>query len=153
MPLVRIDLREGKGADYIRAVGEAVHRALVACLDVPPRDHFQPITERRPAHLVYDPAYLDVSRTDDIVFVHVTLSAGRSTNQKRAFYAGATALLGDNPGLRPEDVVIVLSENTREDWSFGNGEARYLVRPREQWRKRPAIDPRRRRTGRGTVQE
>jgi hypothetical protein len=27
-----------------------------------------------------------------------------------------------------------LVENTREDWSFGNGEASYVVLPQERWR-------------------
>jgi hypothetical protein len=30
--------------------------------------------------------------------------------------------------------MIHLVENTREDWSFGNGEAQYVVLPKEQWR-------------------
>jgi hypothetical protein len=33
-----------------------------------------------------------------------------------------------------EDVAIALVENTREDWSFGRGQASYVELPREQWR-------------------
>jgi hypothetical protein len=29
--------------------------------------------------------------------------------------------------LRPEDVQVILSPNTREDWSFGNGLASYVT--------------------------
>jgi len=134
MPLVRIDLRAGKPADHVRAIGAAVQRAIVECLDVPVRDQFQVINEHAQEHLVYNPEYLDVRRTDDIVLVQITLSAGRTAQQKQAFYARLAALLGEKPGLRPEDVTIALVENTREDWSFGNGEASYLVLPRERWR-------------------
>ena len=45
MPLVRIDLRAGKPAEYVRAIGAAVQRAMVEALDVPPRDQFQVINE------------------------------------------------------------------------------------------------------------
>jgi hypothetical protein len=45
-PLVRIDLREGKTKPYVAALGEAIHRAMVETLGVPPRDHFQIIRER-----------------------------------------------------------------------------------------------------------
>jgi hypothetical protein len=38
MPLVRIDLREGKTKEYRKAVGDAVHRAMVETLGVPVRD-------------------------------------------------------------------------------------------------------------------
>jgi phenylpyruvate tautomerase PptA (4-oxalocrotonate tautomerase family) len=107
---------------------------MVETLDVPARDQFQVLNEHDADHLVYNPDYLDIRRTDDIVLIQITLSAGRSTEQKQAFYARLAALLGQDPGLRPEDVTVSLIENTREDWSFGNGEASYLALPRERWR-------------------
>ena len=134
MPLVRIDIRKGKSPEYVRAVGDAVHRAMVEALDVPERDHFQIITEHDAAHLLYEPGYLDVKRTDDVVFIQVVLSAGREVGKKQAFYARLAELLHESPGLRKEDVVINLVEDKREDWSFGNGVASYVVLPREQWR-------------------
>jgi phenylpyruvate tautomerase PptA (4-oxalocrotonate tautomerase family) len=134
MPLVRIDLRQGKPASYIRAVGDAVHRAMFETLGVPERDRFQVISEHRPEQLVYDPNYLDVERTDDVIFIQVFLSAGRETQQKQAFYARLAALLQEKPGIRPQDVLINLMEDKREDWSFGNGLAQYVVLPKEQWR-------------------
>jgi phenylpyruvate tautomerase PptA (4-oxalocrotonate tautomerase family) len=134
MPLVRIDLRKGKSAEYVRAVGEAVHRAMVEVLDVPARDHFQVITEHDAQHLIYGSDYLGIKRTDDVVFVQVVLSAGRDVPKKQAFYARVAELLHEKPGLRKEDVVINLVEDKREDWSFGNGQASYVVLPREHWR-------------------
>ena len=125
MPLVRIDLR---------AIGAAVQQSMIECLDVPARDQFQVIAEHDPDHLVYNPDYLDIQRTDDIVLVQITLSTGRPTAQKQAFYARLAALLREDPGRRPEDLAVSLVENTREDWSFGNGEASYLTLPRERWR-------------------
>lgn len=46
MPLVRISLREGKPETYRRAIGEAVHRAMVETISVPALDRFQVITEQ-----------------------------------------------------------------------------------------------------------
>jgi 4-oxalocrotonate tautomerase len=134
MPLVRIDLRRGKPPTYVRAIGDPVHRALIDCLDVPIRDHFQVISEHAPEHLISDPAYLGVDRTDDVMVVQITLSAGRTREQKQRFYARLTSLLQQNPGVRPQDVIINLVEDTREDWSFGNDEAQYVVLPKEQWK-------------------
>ena len=45
MPLVRIDLLQGKPKEYIAAIGESVHRAMVDTIGVPVRDHFQVITQ------------------------------------------------------------------------------------------------------------
>ncbi len=123
MPLVRISLREGKSEAYRRAIGEAVHRAI----NVPALDRFQVITDHSPSGLIYDPRYLDIVRSDDAVFVQMTLNAGRSVEQKRALYARIAALLAENPGVRPQDVLVNLVEVPRENWSFRNGEAQYAT--------------------------
>jgi len=125
MPLVRISLREGKSAEYRRAIGDAVHRAMVETINVPAADRFQVITEHSPDNLIYDPSYLNIDRSDDVVFVQVTLNAGRTIEQKKALYARIAELLAENPGLRPQDILINLVEVSRENWSFGNGEAQY----------------------------
>jgi len=127
MPLVRISLREGKPEAYRRALADGIHRAMVDAINVPPLDRFQVITEHPAESLIYDPAYLGIVRSDDVVFVQITLNAGRSTEQKRALYARMAELLGVNPGLRPQDLLISLVEVSRENWSFGDGQAQYAV--------------------------
>ena len=133
MPLVRIELMEGRTDTEIAAIGDAVQGAMVDTLNVPQRDRFQVITEHRPNRLRYDKSYLGIERSDGIVFVQVFLSKGRTTEQKQAFYAALARGLG-GAGVRPGDVAVALVENTREDWSFGNGVAQYLVLPREEWK-------------------
>jgi len=127
MPLVRISLREGKPETYRRALADGIHRAMVDAINVPPLDRFQVITEHPAESLIYDPAYLGIVRSDDVVFVQITLNAGRSTEQKRALYARMAELLGVSPGLRPQNLLISLVEVSRENWSFGNGQAQYAV--------------------------
>jgi phenylpyruvate tautomerase PptA (4-oxalocrotonate tautomerase family) len=126
MPLVRIDLRSGTSVQYRKAIGEGVHQAMVEALAIPPDDHFQVLTEHPPEGLVYDPQYLGVQRSDKVVFVQITLSAGRRPQQKRKLYKRIVELLSASPGLRPEDVVINLVEVVWENWSFGNGDAHYM---------------------------
>jgi 4-oxalocrotonate tautomerase len=125
MPLVRISLPQGKAPDYARAVGDAVHQAMVETIAVPPLDRFQLITEHPADGLVYDPAYLGIPRSDGVVFVQITLNAGRTLEQKRALYARIAALARERAGVRPEDVLVSLVEVPRENWSFGNGVAQY----------------------------
>jgi hypothetical protein len=71
MPLVRIDLLQGKPKEYVAAIGESVHRAMVETIGVPARDHFQVITEHAPGNLVYDARYLKVNRSDNVVFIQI----------------------------------------------------------------------------------
>ena len=72
MPLVRIDLCKGKPVEYVRAVGEAIHRAIAEVLGAPARDNFQAITEHDSDHLIYSPDYLDIARSNDIIFVQIS---------------------------------------------------------------------------------
>jgi 4-oxalocrotonate tautomerase len=125
VPLVRIDLREGKSDDYRRAVGDAVHRAMVEAINVPAMDRFQVITQHGPGGLIYDPGYLDIARSDDVILIQITLNTGRTVEQKKALYARIVQLLAENPGVRPQDVLINLVEVPRENWSFGDGIAQY----------------------------
>ncbi len=125
MPLVRISLRAGKSDEYRRSIADGIHRAMVEKLAVPEQDRFQVITEHGSDALIYDPAYLGIQRSDDIVLVQITLSAGRKPTQKRDFMSRAAALLAQNPGLRPQDLFINLVEVAWENWSFGEGKAQY----------------------------
>ena len=126
MPLVRISLRQGTSAEYRKAIADGVHRAMVEAIAVPPDDRFQVITEHPPEGLIYDPQFLGVRRSDRIVFVQITLSAGRKPQQKRKFYKRMAEILAEAPGLPPQDLVINLVETSWENWSFGNGEAQYM---------------------------
>ena len=125
MPLVRIALRAGRSESYKRAIGDAVHRAMVETINVPAKDRFQIITEHDAAGLVYDPSYLDIPRTDGVLFIQITLNTGRSVEMKKALFARIAGLLSEDPGVRREDVFVSLVEVPKENWSFGNGIAQY----------------------------
>jgi 4-oxalocrotonate tautomerase len=125
MPLVRIDLRLGKSAAYRAALGDAVHQAMVETINVPAADRFQVIAEHPAGGIIHDPSYLGISRSEDVVFVQITLNMGRTVEMKKALYARLAELLARSPGLRSEDVLVSLVEVTKENWSFGNGVAQY----------------------------
>jgi len=138
MPLVRISLRAGKSPSYLESIGEAIHQAMVETINVPPDDRFQIFTEHparaassargrlSPEGLVYDPGYLGIKRSDDLVVIQITLNVGRTLDQKRALYRALAAKLAEDPGLRKEDVLVGLVEVPKENWSFGNGEMSYV---------------------------
>ena len=127
MPLVRISLAKGRPAAERRAIGDAVHRALVETFDVPVRDRFQVLTEHEPGDLVYDAEYLGIARSDNVVLIQMTVSAGRSLEKKRRLYRRIAEHLAAL-GLRREDAWINLVEVAKENWSFGNGVASYAPR-------------------------
>ena len=125
MPIARVDLVQGKSADYRKAIGEVIYDAMIKTINVPKDDRFQVITEHPADGLVFDPTYLGIHRTADCIFIQVTLNEGRTVDMKRAFYKAIADGLHDRLKLRREDVVINLVEVKKENWSFGNGEAQY----------------------------
>ena len=125
MPLVRISMREGKSSQYRRAIADGVHGALIEAASVPELDRFQVLTEHAPADLIYDPTYLGVTRSDDIVMIQITLNT-RTQAVKVALYKAIAERLAKDPGVRPQDVLVSLVSVLPEGWSFGDGKAQYV---------------------------
>jgi phenylpyruvate tautomerase PptA (4-oxalocrotonate tautomerase family) len=128
MPLVRIDLVEGKTSDYRATIGDVVYLAMLEILKAPEDDRFQVIQEHAEANFIFDPDFFGIHRSMDCIFIQMTLVAGRTTEQKRKFYQSVADQLHARLGVRREDVFISLVPVAAEDWSFGNGEAS-LVKP------------------------
>jgi phenylpyruvate tautomerase PptA (4-oxalocrotonate tautomerase family) len=124
MPLVRIDLRKGKEPTYRQEIGRVVYEAMVA-VGVPANDRFQVVSEHDADNFLFDPGYLGIDRSDDLVIIQITWNEGRTVDQKKALYKAIADGLGTAPGIRPEDVFINLVEVRKENWSFGKGEAQY----------------------------
>jgi len=129
MPLVRIDLLEGKTAEYGVEIGQIVARALSEVLNVPKDDLFQVITAHAKTGLRFDRNYLGIQRSDDCIFLQITLNSGRTVEMKQRFYKAVAAGLHETLKLRKEDVLINLVDVPKENWSFGNGEAQYAPVP------------------------
>jgi 4-oxalocrotonate tautomerase len=125
MPLVRIDVLQGRSSEQLHAISDGVHRALVETCGVPVLDRFQLIAEHAPGRLIFDPEYLGIQRSAGIVFIQITLNHGRTLDQKRALYAAIARNLAADPGVRTEDTLVSLVEVVKENWSFGNGIAQY----------------------------
>jgi 4-oxalocrotonate tautomerase len=130
VPLVRIDLIEGRSEQYRTQVGDIVYQTLVDVLNVPERDRFQVIAEHTKASQPFDQDYLDIHRSDACIFFQITLNSGRSTELKQRFYKTLADRLHEGVEIRKEDVFINLVEVPKENWSFGNGEAQYVTPPK-----------------------
>jgi 4-oxalocrotonate tautomerase len=124
MPLVRVDLRKGKDAAYLQKVGRVVYEALLS-VGVPEKDRFQIIGEHEAGNFLFDPNYLGIHRSDDLVIIQITWNECRTLEQKKALYKSIADGLSATVALRPEDVFINLVEVRKENWSFGNGLAQY----------------------------
>jgi phenylpyruvate tautomerase PptA (4-oxalocrotonate tautomerase family) len=125
MPVVRISAGPDRSASVLKAIADGVHRALVTAIGIPAGDRFQIIHRHGEGELIFDPEYMGIERRD-VVFVQITLVAGRTDERKKRLYQEIVANLQADAGVRREDVVITLTENNRIDWSIGNGVAQLV---------------------------
>lgn len=125
MPLLHLSLRAGKPEAYRQAIFDGLYRAMRETFNVPEDDQFMTITEHDAASFRYGASYLGIARGDDLLFIQITANNTRTVEQKKALFRRIAELLGESPGVRPEDVFVSLVEVAKENWSLGNGLAQY----------------------------
>jgi phenylpyruvate tautomerase PptA (4-oxalocrotonate tautomerase family) len=125
MPLVRIDVIEGRSDEEVRALADAVQDVMMEVFAAPARDRYQVIHEHRPGRLIAEDTGLGLERSDRVVIIQVT-EQGRSDSQKKALYAALASSLESRAGVSPSDLIVSVVANTSADWSFGLGRAQFL---------------------------
>jgi 4-oxalocrotonate tautomerase len=124
MPILHISLRAGKRAAYRQAIFDGLYRAMRETLNVPEDDQFMTMTEHDAANFRYGNAF-GITRSDDLVFIRITVFDTRPAEQKKALFKRIAELLGENPGIRPEDVFVTVLGAAKENWSVGHGLAQF----------------------------
>lgn len=125
MPLLRIDLLEGKTAEFKSQLGELVYESMLETISIPEEDKFVVVNDLKAEELIFSTNYLGVDRTEGIVIIQITMNEGRTTEVKKALYKTVADKLNSQLDIRKEDVFINLVEVNKENWSFGNGIAQY----------------------------
>ena len=92
----------------------------------PPRDRYQIITEHPVGHIIAEDTGLGFDRTDGVVVIQI-VQQGRTAEQKTATYRQLATRLHADCGVEPTDLIVSVTANGREDWSFGRGEAQFLL--------------------------
>jgi phenylpyruvate tautomerase PptA (4-oxalocrotonate tautomerase family) len=127
MPLIRIDVvADQRSSAELGELQSTVHDAMVAAFEVPLRDRYQILQQHRREHLVVEDTGLGIDRSADVVVLSVT-SRPRPREQKLALYSELATRLQHRCGLEPSDLVVSITENTDDDWSFGHGRAQFVT--------------------------
>jgi len=124
MPIVHISLRAGKPEAYRQAIFDGLYSAMRETLSVPEDDQFMVISEHDAANFRYGDAY-GVARSADVVYIQITVFNTRTVEQKKALFRRIAELLGQSPGIRPEDVFVIVLDAAKENWSVGHGLAQF----------------------------
>jgi 4-oxalocrotonate tautomerase len=124
MPIIHIQMRAGKADAYREAILDSLYGAMREALGVPAGDHFMTITEHDASNFRHGAAY-GVTRSDDLVYIQITVFNTRTLEQKKALFRHIAERLGKSPGIRPEDVFVNVYDAPKENWSVGHGLAQF----------------------------
>ena len=124
MPITHISLRAGKPEAYRQAIFDGLYRAMREALNVPEGDQFMTISEHDAANFRYGAAF-GIARSDDLVLIRMTVFNNRTAEQKKMLFRRIADLLGENPGIRAEDVFVNIVDAAKENWSVGHGLAQF----------------------------
>lgn len=108
-----------------RKVATHFYLAMRESIATPGNDRFATITELEDGNFNNSGDYLGIDRSNDILFIQITINSGRTTEKKQALYKAIAQRLNTSLDIRPEDVYINLLEVAKGDWSLGNGVAQY----------------------------
>lgn len=120
MPFISISMQAGKPEAYRKAILDNLYRAMRDALNVPDDDQFMVLSEHEAANFRYGGAY-GVARSADVVYIQITVFNTRTADQKKELIRRIAELLGESPGIRPEDVFVIIYDSPKENWSVGNG--------------------------------
>ena len=126
MPLVRIDVNQGRSPEQLQGLSRSIHDAILAEYGIPERDYFHVLTEHAHGQILAQDAGLGFERTPDVVMIQIFTQAGRGQEAKQSLFTAIAANLAA-AGIAGEDVFIGYVENTAGDWSFGFGRAQYVT--------------------------
>jgi len=115
MPIVRVEIREGKSPGHQKAILDGVHAALVEAFKIPDGDRTQLLYELPPGRFEAG------NKSDDVTIVTITAFAGRSRAAKKKLYRAIADRLAARPGIAGGDLTIVLLEPPLEDWGIRGG--------------------------------
>ncbi|GGI95946.1 tautomerase family protein [Pseudarthrobacter scleromae] len=126
MPLVRIDVNQGRSQEELQGLSRGVHDAILAEYGIPERDYFHILTEHPAGQIFAQDAGLGFERTSGVVMIQIFTQGDRSQEAKQRLFAAVAENLAE-AGIAGEDVFIGYVENTAGDWSFGFGRAQYVT--------------------------
>jgi hypothetical protein len=117
LPLIQVHLNRDLFDAHHEEIGNAIHEAQIEALDIPADDRFQVFLPHDAGEIKFDPGFNGVER-GSLLVIRIVAVHMYGTSTKRAFFKTVVDRLAPL-GIRPEDVLICLTENGTDDWYAG----------------------------------
>jgi phenylpyruvate tautomerase PptA (4-oxalocrotonate tautomerase family) len=125
MPLLTIDVIEGRSEEELKELLDAIHSAMHAAFKVPEQDRDQIVHEHPAAEMRIEDTGLGIPRSERIVMVQVTTRPRVSLRNRLSTICCQELLRRCE--VKASDVVVSITQNAYEDWSFGYGRAQFIT--------------------------
>lgn len=113
MPMVKIEILEGKTLEYKKSVLKGVQNAIKDAVAVDELNIVQRIYE------ISEGSYVKpANRSNNMTIIEITLYPGRPESTKKNLFDEIVKNLGETPGIEAEDIITVLLEPPMENWAF-----------------------------------
>lgn len=115
----------GRSKEEIKEILDISYTVASEEFHLLPRDRYQIVTQHDPEEMIIEDVGLGFKRTNKFIMFSLT-SSPRDVEDKKRFYDRLVKELHEKVGISPEDVMINVTPNGKDDWSFGNGEAQFM---------------------------
>jgi phenylpyruvate tautomerase PptA (4-oxalocrotonate tautomerase family) len=116
MPLVKVDIYQGKSREYKRALLDGIHNALVTAFKIPIDDRNQRLYELPDENFERSKKY-----SRDFTIIEILAFKGRTNAAKRLLFLKIVNNLSKNPGIEAANILITLNEQPLENWGVAGG--------------------------------
>ena len=127
MPLIKVDIVEGRSEQDIRKLLDVIHSAVLKAFDVPKGDRYQIVTQHKSYEMVLEDTDLGFTREQQEIVAITVISRKREWRDKITFYHLVKEGLEDQLKIDSKNILISITENGDADWSFGFGEAQFIT--------------------------
>lgn len=127
MPLIKVDIVEGRSEQDIRKLLDVIHSAVLKAFDVPKGDRYQIVTQHKSYEMVLEDTDLGFTREQQEIVAITVISRKRECQDKITFYQLVKEGLEDQLKIDSKNILISITENGDADWSFGFGEAQFIT--------------------------
>jgi phenylpyruvate tautomerase PptA (4-oxalocrotonate tautomerase family) len=113
MPLVKIELVEGKFPAFLNQLQTIVMDCVQEVLKLPTNDRNVRLLQYKPGFFTMKPPYE--------ILIEITMFSGRSKGIKKLLYQQIVNRLNDVLNVNKESVFILINEQTLENWGVRGG--------------------------------
>ena len=121
MPLVKVNLLEGRSPEEKDLIAASIQSALVRTLEVPDDDRYQLFNEYDRDSFRHTSGYLDMTYSDQLLIIEITFLEGRDDEVKKSLLAEINHNLVAAGVVAEDDVFVLITEIGRANVSFGKG--------------------------------